>query len=407
MAHAMTVDLSQVNMRFDAAAGAWIRGGAVVGVVGLLASVLLAFVSGADIFFDAYLTNFMYFLSLMLGALFFVLIQHLTKSGWSVTVRRLAEVVGSTAPWLAIAALPIVIPTLLGSPIIYVWANPTPEVLGDTYELVVPKLAYLNPWFFTLRLALYFAVWIAIGRYYLRTSRAQDASGDVTLTQQMQKWSALAVILFGVTTAFAAFDLLMSLKPAWYSTIYGVYYFAGSAVGFFGLLIVMCVVLQSQGRLAQVITPEHYHDLGKLLFAFTVFWAYIAFSQYMLIWYANLAETTIWYHYRQQGPWLGFSLLLLFGHFVLPFLLLISRVPKRRKNWLVIGAAWMLAMHWLDVYYLVKPGPDSTPLHLVDGALFVAFAGFFVALLARGLAQQSLLPERDPRLSSSIAFENV
>jgi hypothetical protein len=422
-------DISADNRRFDDLAPRVIRVAGALGIVGLLVAVVLAFVldDGGKRFFHAYLVNFAYFLSLALGALFFVILQHVTRSGWSVVVRRVAEIVACTTPLLALLAIPVVI----GMPQLYEWTH-ADAVAHD--PLLQAKQGWLNRPFFIVRLVIYFAAWIGLSRYFFLTSVAQDASGDPELTVRMQRFSAPAMFIFAITLTFAAFDLLMSLNPHWYSTIFGVYYFSGGVVGLFALLILifgvyyfsggvvglfallilLAFALQRAGRLRTAITREHYHDLGKLVFAFTVFWAYIAFSQYMLIWYANIPEETQWYLARQNGGWVAVTLVLLFGHFVLPFLALVSRIPKRRKFVLVIPAIWMLLMHWVDIYWLVMPGvtlgdlpADRVPFGVMDVACFVGVGGLFLAAAAHRARNRSLVPERDPRLLESLTFENV
>ena len=225
----------------------------------------------------------------------------------------------------------------------------------------------------------------------------------------MEKLAAPAMMLFALTTTFAAFDLLMSLYPHWYSTIWGVYYFAGSAVGFFAMMAITLNLMRRAGYLRRSVSAEHFHDVGKLMFAFVVFWAYIAFSQYLLIWYGNIPEETIWYLERQTGEWTWVSLGLLFGHFLLPFLFLISRYPKRRGQTLVLGAVWLLAMHWLDLYWMVMPqiSPGKITLSLLDLLCFVGIGGVFLATAIWRMSRQALIPVRDPRLRESLQFENI
>ncbi len=262
---------------------------AIVGGVGLAAAAVIGLASdhGGERFFHSFLVSFCFFLSLSLGALFFVILQHLTRSGWSVVVRRLAEGIAANLFWLAGMAVLVVI----GMGKLYHWTH-ADVVAADA--LLQGKSAYLNPTFFVVRMAIYFGVWVLLARFFLTSSIRQDQSGDVSLTHRMQRFSAPAMLLYGVTVTFAAFDLLMSLDPHWFSTIFGVYYFSGCVVGFFALLTLVVFAVQRSGRLTKAITVEHYHDLGKLIFAFVVFWAYIAFSQYMLIWYANIPEETAW-----------------------------------------------------------------------------------------------------------------
>jgi hypothetical protein len=248
-----------------------------LGVLGLVASGVLGFTGGADParFYLSYLVAFMFFLSLTLGALFFVLIQHLTRAGWSVVIRRFAEGFAANSFLMAVLAMPI----LLGMGSLYEWTRP--EAVAHS-ALLAGKAPYLNQTFFLIRLAVYFLVWIGLSQYFFSRSVRQDTTGDPALTSAMQRMSAPGMFLFAITLTFAAFDLLMSLEPEWFSTIYGVYYFSGSVLAFFSLLPIVSYFLQRSGRLSRLITTEHYHDMGKLMFAFLVFWAYIAFSQYML-----------------------------------------------------------------------------------------------------------------------------
>jgi hypothetical protein len=376
-----------------------------VGVVALLASLVLASAGGAgwQRFFFSYLLSFTYVLTLALGALFFVILQHLTRAGWSVVVRRWAEGIAATLPLLAVLALPIAV---LGLPHLYHWANPE-IVAGDA--LLRAKQPFLNVPFFLVRLVVYFGLWSLLARFFFSRSLQQDATGDPQLTVQMERRSALAMLGFALTLTFAAFDLLMSLDAHWFSTIFGVYVFAGCVVSFFALLTVVVFATQRAGMLRHAITVEHYHDLGKLLFAFTVFWAYIAFSQYMLIWYASLPEETEWLLRRQTHGWGWVGLILLFGHFLAPFVALLSRAPKRRPRLVVIAAAWMLAMHWVDLYWVVIPevSPQAAMPHLLDLTTLLGLGGLFVAAAAYLMRDRSLIPEHDPRLTESLMFENA
>ena len=341
--------------RLDAAAPYASLGAGVIGLGGLAVGVLAGWQSGWEVFFRSYLLNYCFFVSLALGALFFVLLHHLTRAGWSVSVRRLAEFVAATLPLLAVLFLPLLVPVVLGLEGVWEWTNKA-AVAQD--ELLQHKQAYLNMPFFIVRVALCLVLWIWMARYYLKRSVEQDTTGDPNLTFRMQWWSGPAMLVYALTATVFAVDLLMSLNPHWYSTIFPVYVWSGSVVGFFALLGLLVYAIQRTGRLTRSVTIEHYHDIGKLAFGFVVFWAYIAYSQYMLMWYANVPEETVWYLPRQgDGWWIGVSLMLLFGHFLAPFLALLSRYPKRRPGLLVAGCVWLLMMHWLDLYYLVAPHP--------------------------------------------------
>ena len=271
-------------------------------VVALALAALLAGSSenGLSRLLHSYLLNVSFITSIAIGALFFVLLQHLTRAGWSVVIRRIAEVTAATMPYLLLLFLPILVLLVLGNGDLYEWND---TELRQSDELIRGKSAYLNAPFFTVRVIAYFVIWSVTARYFWKASVEQDRTARKQLTLQMQKWSAPAMIAFAITTCFAAFDLLMSLDPHWFSTIYGVYFFAGAIVGFVAFLTLAAIVLEKTGILAGKITVEHYHDLGKLLLGFVMFWAYIAFSQYLLIWYANIPEETGWYYVRQNAGW--------------------------------------------------------------------------------------------------------
>ena len=361
-------------------------------------------------FFHSYQVAFVYFLAIALGCLFFVTLQHLVRAGWSVVVRRLFEFGASTMPVMAVLALPVVIPAAMGNDALFSWITP-----GDD-PLLVHKAPYLNVPFFLIRVALYFGLWIMMARYFVGFSKKQDSDGDWTHTAKAQSHAAPLMIFFGLTLTFAAVDFIMSLEPHWYSTIIGVYYFATAVMSSMATMILLAKFLQSRGKVKDVITVEHYHDLGKLLFAFVFFWAYIAFSQYMLIWYANIPEGTVWYQHRQHGQWVGFAFFLLFGHFVVPFLGLISRNFKRQTNLLAFWAGWALFMHWVDMFYLVIPSmfehndkldQNVIPLSLMDPLCMIGVGGIFIGGLAMGMRGSFLVPMKDPRLGESLAFENM
>jgi len=401
-------------------------------------------------FMHVYLVNYAFFLSISLGAVFFVAVQHVTHAGWSVSVRRLMEILAANSTLMAVLFLPILATVLMGNGVLYVWADPnafaadTEQVahddsekhaLGDAEdhkdehashdahteaahrELLQHKSPYLNGPFFTVRFVVYFVVWIGLARFFLKRSREQDETGDHQLTNSMERISPIAIVLYGVTVSFASFDMLMSLDPFWFSTIYGLYYFSGAVVGFFATMILVAMTLQATGRLTNAITVEHYHELGKLLFAFVVFWGYIAFSQYMLIWYANIPEETVWFKARQSTQtWVILSLVLLCGHLLIPFFGLISRGAKRSKAVLAFWAIWLLIAHWIDMYYLVMPkfyidmahhNVTPPPFGAVDVISFVALGAAYFGGLVLVAGNGSLLANRDPRLNESLAFENA
>jgi hypothetical protein len=353
-------------------------------------------------FFFSWLVSFLFFLSLALGGLFFVLIQYASQGGWGIVVRRIGETVFATLPVIAL----LFIPVLLGLHDLYSWTVPG---AAEHDALLRWKAPYLNVPFFLIRAAVFFAVWSFIALAYFRGSRGQDTSGDPGVSARLRRFAGPAVIVLALTQTLASVDWIMSLTPHWYSTMFGVYFFAGSFVGFIALLSVVAVAMRQARLLDTVISPEHLHDIGKFLFAFTAFWAYIAFSQFFLMWYANLPEETVWYKARLEGSWMYVTIFLAAGHFGAPFFYLMGRTVKRKGTTLAIGGAWLLAMHFLDLYWQVMPTlhPGGFTPSVLDVAAFVATGGCFVAAAGWLMRRQALVPLRDPRLDESLAFENA
>ena len=382
----------------------WNRIPMIAAVAALLGAVVCAIlgVGNPKQFWFSWLVSFLFFLSLALGGLFFVLIQYASQGGWGIVVRRIGETVFATIPVMAA----LFIPVMLGLHDLYEWSH------HDAVEhdaLLRWKAPFLNVPFFLTRAGLYFLVWSFIAVMYYRGSRSQDVSGDPAVSARLRRLAGPSLIVLAVTTTFASIDWIMSLTPHWYSTIFGVYFFAGSFVGFIALLSVVAVAMRSAGLLDTIVSADHLHDVGKFLFAFTAFWAYIAFSQFFLMWYANLPEETIWYKARLEGSWKMVSVFLMAGHFGAPFLYLMGRAVKRKGSTLALGGAWLLAMHFLDLYWQVMPTlhPEGIRPSVLDVAAFVAVGGCFVATTSWLMRRQALVPIRDPRLAESLAFENL
>src|SRR6188508_2529978 len=309
--------------------------GAGCAVLGAVACAILGAANPKQFFFS-WLVSFLFFLSLALGGLFFVLIQYASQGGWGIVLRRIGETIFVTLPVMAALFLPV----LLGLDDLYSWAVPG---AAEHDALLRWKAPYLNVPFFLIRAALYFGIWSFIAILYYRGSRGQDVTGDPTVSARLRRLAGPSIIVLALTQTFASIDWIMSLTPHWYSTMFGVYFFAGSFVGFIALLSIVSVAMRRAGLLDTVISAEHLHDVGKFLFAFTAFWAYIGFSQYFLIWYANLPEETIFYRARLEGSWQMVSVLLMAGHFGIPFFYLMGRPVKRRGSTLAIGGVWLLA----------------------------------------------------------------
>lgn len=388
------------------AAGHWLEKlpvvAGVVGVLGLVASIVLGLKDYAQFAFSFH-TSYLYFLSIALGGLFFVLIQHATRAGWSVVIRRFAENIMGTLPLFAL----LFIPMILGMHTLYHHWTDLEAVKADRF--LSQKAAYLNEPFFFVRAALYFVLWFVLARVFRGQSIAQDSSGDQAHTYRLQKLSYPGIAAFAFTLTFSSFDWIMSLDPHWYSTMFGVYYFAGAVVAIYATLIVLVTLFGSDAALERVITVEHRHDLGKLLFGHIVFWTYIAFSQFFLIWYANIPEETVWFHHRMQHGWLNVTVALALGHFVIPFFFLLPRAVKRNRTLLFLGAVWMLIIHFVDIYWLVMPNfyKEEPIISLLDVTSFFAVGGLFVAVFAWLMKRSAVIPVKDPRLPESLSFENI
>jgi len=372
----------------------------VIGIVGLVLSAV-GYFTDATQFFHSYLVAFFYWLTIGLGALFFVLLHHLVDARWSIVVRRMGENVMSTLPLMVVFVLPL----LFGIHDLFHWSHE--EVVAND-AILQAKAGYLNVPFFIIRQVIYFAVWIIFARLLYRVSMQQDAGSDKDLKLKMRKISAPGILLFALSATFVAFDWLMSLDPHWYSTIFGVYVYAGSFLASLSFLVLLGWYQRSKGLLADVITAEHYHDIGKLMFGFIIFWAYMAFSQYFLIWYANVPEETVWYLERWEGSWKVVSLVIIFGHFTIPFLIMIFRESKRNLAILGPMAIWLLLVHWVDMYWIVFPNIMHHGPHLswMDAATMAGIGGIFVWYVWRRHTSQALVPVGDPGLQKSIEFTN-
>jgi hypothetical protein len=396
------------NIRVDDLAPALAVKAGVAGAAALALGVVLGMAEGDGFrrFFHSYLTAFAWVLTIGVGALWWVTLQHLVNAHWSVVLRRIGELFASNALLLAVLALPIVATLLTHNPVLYEWADHD-AVHKD--HLLHHKAAYLNPTFFAIRFFIYFGFWALLARYFFKSSLSQDSSGKAELVGSMRRTAGPSMIAIALTLTFCAIDFMMSLQARWYSTIFGVYYFASCVLAINSSFVLAANWLQSKGRLTKSVTVEHYHDVGKMMFAFTVFWAYVGFSQFMLIWYANIPEETVWYKERFHEGWGTLSWLLLFGHFVIPFFGLLSRHVKRHRKALIFWACWVLVMIYADMYWLVMPNlnTEDPPFGLMDLANWLGMAALFVAGAAYRAKSVNLLPTKDPRLSKSLSFQNI
>lgn len=377
-----------------------------IGVVGLVLSLVLGGGLTGKQFQHSYLTAYMWGMSIAAGGLFWVTLQHIMNARWSIVVRRLGEIISQGVVVMALLTLPLLIPLFTGSDALYSWANT--EFMEADHALH-SKMPYLNVTFFSIRVVGYFAFWILFSRYLLKQSIRQEDKKDAGLEKRLQARSAPGMIAFALTVTFFSFDLLMSLDPIWFSTIFGVYYFSTCVLTFMASLGLFSMWLQKKGHLTTAVTREHYHDIGKMLFAFTAFWTYTAFSQFMLIWYANIPEETHWFHDRLQGSWFNATLILITIHFVIPFFGLMSRQIKRNKKTLAFWSVWILGVCWFDLHWLIAPNlhKGGLSLHLADFTAWIGVAGILLAFVLFRAKSVNLIALGDSRLKRSLAFENL
>jgi len=378
-----------------------------VGAVALVAAVATGGGPFAKQFQHSYLIAYMWGLSIAVGAVWFVAIQHLFGSRWSIVIRRVAELLAQLVLLMAVLALPLLAPVFMGNDVLYPWAD---HHYFHHHAYMASKAPWFAPGFVAARMVIYFGSWALLANYYLGQSRRQDATtGDVALTKRMQGASAPGMILFAITLTFGSIDFLMTLDPVWFSTIFGVYYFATSVLTSLSTLALVLMWLQSRGHLKVSVTAEHYHDLGKLMFAFICFWTYIGFSQFMLIWYANIPEETHWFNDRFFGSWLNATYFLSVTHFFIPFFGMMSRWMKRNTGRLRFWAIYILAVCWFDMYWLVAPNlhKEGVALTATDFLAWAGVAGISIGFALLRARDVNLVPTGDPRLSRSLAFENI
>ncbi|MFA6233103.1 MAG: hypothetical protein WC824_02790 [Bacteroidota bacterium] len=368
--------------------------GAATAAVGIILSIAASMMDMHRFLYD-YLTAFVFWGGIGVTSVFFSMLQFLTRSGWSTAVRRIPEIAGGFTLLLAVLLLPIVFGV---GDLYHHWVHPEP---GDV--ILAGKQAWLNVPFFITRLFVYVGIWVLMYFVIVGNSYRQDKRSDITPTRRNWMLSAPITIFYGVTITFAAFDLLMSLNPHWFSTIFGVYYFAASLIGTLAVITIIAVSLRKAGLLTDWLTSDRMHDLGKLMFAFNVFWAYIAFSQYILIWYADLPEETIFFTQRFENGWGIVSGLLLLIHFIVPFIILLSEDAKRNLNTLLAGAVILFVAHLLDMFWLVMPNysPDSVTIGWMEFAPVIALGGIFMLSTAWQFRRHHAVPINDPFLPES------
>ena len=398
----MTVDVEEYQ-RFQGGRSWLVRAG-VLGAIGLIAS-LVGLAQGGKPAYYSYLVAFTYWAGVAIAGLLWVMIFHAFHAKWMTVLRRPFEAIASSIPIFALLFIPVAVGLM--SKNLYPWTDL--ESMGLNAEgkhLMEAKHGWLSEPFFIIRTGIYFLITIFLSQRLWGWSTKQDSSGDIQLTVAQRRLSAGGLPFLALVVAFAAFDWIMSLSPLWFSTMFGVYYFAGSFLTCMALISVINTLATGKNNYGPLITAEHSHNVGKLMFAFTCFWTYIGFSQFMLIWIANLPEETPFFTLRMAEPWKPVSIALLITHFFVPFLTLLSRKLKRKPRQLRIMGVWLLAVNFLDLYWLIMPSlsPDKVifPVWLI--AAWVGVGGIGIAFALWRLRGHYAVPVKDPFLSVSLRY---
>jgi hypothetical protein len=364
----------------------------VVGVAALLLCVAAGLRSPTQ-FLRSYLLAFVFWIGLPLGCSAILMLHHMVGGTWGFPLRRLLES-GTKTLWLM--AL-LILPILFRLPALYSWANPSKVRLDPLLQYKHP---YLNVPFFIARTMIYFAAWMLLAYFLNKWSRQQDETGEPDLTRRLRRLSGPGLVVYGLTVTFASVDWVMSLEASWFSTIYGMIFMVTEALAAMALVTLMAILLSKQKPLADLVSPRVLNDYGNLLLTFTMLWAYLSFSQYLIIWAGNLQDEIPWYLSRSRGGWAWVALALIIFHFAVPFLLLLSRFVKRRAQILGWVAAGLIVMSVVDMFWLTVPaferaGPE---FHLMDWLAILGIGGLWMWRFAAQLKGQPLLPLHDPRL---------
>jgi hypothetical protein len=383
----------------------------VIGGLGLAAGLIGAFTDrspGEAIFglspqfFRSWLIGFLFCLGLSVGSLGWLMLQHLSGGQWGMVSRRVFEAATRTLPVIALFFLPVI----LGLGAIFEWSHP--DATNDA--IIRAKSPYLNTQFFLIRALVYFVFWAVTSWLLTSWSYAQDQGQVGTTAEDMvrfRKVSAPGLLFLVMTVTFASVDWVMSLEPEWYSTIFGLLTVVGQGLNALAMAIIVLKLLAEDRQFAGKLKPKHFHDLGKLLLAFVMLWAYLSFSQFLIIWSGNLPEEIPWYLKRMQGTWGFIAIALIVGHFFLPFLLLLSRNIKRHPGLLSKVAVVVIIMRLVDLIWLVQPSFEhhGFPISWMDIAIPVGMAGLWTFVFARNLGSRSLLPVNDPYVKEALLHE--
>jgi hypothetical protein len=371
-----------------------------VGIIGTIALIGGGYMVGAEQAMRSYLIGFIFWGGIGIGSLGLLLLQHVTGGAWGLVIRRIVEAGSRTLPWVGLLALPLII----WMPVLYWnWYYVDPHD-----AVVVHKSAYLNYWFFFARTVLYFALWIGMAYLLNYWSKKHDETGDWKLLKKMTAFSGPTIVLFVLVVTFASVDWVMSLDVHWFSTIFGLLFLISWALSSLAFVITMLSWFSQREPLKHVIGPRHLHDVGKLMLAFVMVWAYFNLSQYLIIWSGNLPEETPWYITRSKGGWAVVGVLIILFHFAFPFVILLSRDIKRHYRGIALMAMFIMFMRIVDLFYLIAPNPmksiPGTDFHIsiLDLVAPIAVGGLWLWWFFGELKKRPLMPPNDPFIETAI-----
>jgi hypothetical protein len=365
---------------------------------GLLVLLLVTLFINPAQFFRAYLIGWTFWTGIAVGSLALLMLQHLTGGGWGLVIRRVLEAATRTLPFMAVLFIPII----LGSHTLYEWTNPEEVAKHPAVEF---KAGYLNVPFYTVRAVIYFGVWMTLAFFLNRWSLLQDRTAEARYTKRMRVLSGPGMVALIFVVTFASIDWYMSLEPEWFSTIYGFIFVASWSLSALAFVIAAMATLTKEAPLDRIVQPLHFQDLGKLLLALVMLWAYFAFSQYLIVWSGNLPEEIVYYLERTHGVWAAVIIGIFLLHFAAPFLFLLSRDLKRNPRRLMLVAVLVLVMRMIDLFWMLVPAFHGHTWIWLPAIALLGFGGLWLGLFAWQLTKRALIPINDPQFESVMATD--
>lgn len=376
----------------------------IVGIVGAVGCLAGAFIQPVQ-FFQSYLFGFIFWFGLTLGGMAATMLQHLVGGAWGASIRRVLEANASQVPLVAALFVPILVGMWLGD--LYPWTRPEVAAEPAVVAKTIGDIHYLDPLWFTVRAVMYFVIWAGMAYVLNKRSLEQDRTRDERIAPWLRSFSGPGMVIYFLTVTLAAVDWGMSLEPDWYSSMYGVIYIIGQGLSTWAFTIVVMHLLRGYEPIKTVMNRQRFQDVGNLMFAFTILWAYVQFSQYLIIWSGNIAEETPFYAHRSNGGWEYFAIALMLCQFFLPFFILMVRAVKRNSNMLLRVALFVIAVRFIDLFWLIKPSfyPDGVQIDWTDIVAPIAIGGIWLAGFIQVLKSRPLVPQFAPVLLRRLDLE--